>query len=185
MIDPAWEERYRKGYGTDCPSEDVAMFLASLEPKTLLDVGCGTGANMFWASRRGIVVTGIDGSKSALRSAVGRLKGSHHHLDLVEMPLTLKYPKCHFDVALDIECLYCLPLEEARAMYNEIHRVLRKGGKLMVKAFAEGSWKGKEVIPNARFSTREQMTDLLSMFTIERTYILARTTMKTPRFLNG
>lgn len=178
-MDPAWEHRYVQGYGTDCPSEDVAMFLANLEPGNVLDVGCGTGANLLYAAQHGWNPTGIDGSEAAVVAANHRLRrGGFYGIDLVTKYILPDYPLLFedntFQAALDIECVYALPYSEACCVYNEIHRILAPGGKLLVKAFTDETWKGKEVIKDARFSSPIEMRALLSKFTITRFYELQR-----------
>jgi len=172
-IDPIWEERYRAGYGTDCPSEDVAMFLAGRKPGALLDIGCGTGANMLFAAEHDWTVYGVDGSERAIEKAKLRLAVHPHQLFCINV-VDLARRDEKFDAILDIECLYSLPRDVAFRMYKKIYCMLKPGGALMVKAFTQSSWRGKEVIENARFQSINDILTMLTGFNIERLYHLER-----------
>ena len=69
----------------------------------ILDLGCGTGASMWYLSREGFSVYGIDGSKTAIdivRSQFEEenLKGEFQIGDFI----ALNYPDDFFDCVVDI-----------------------------------------------------------------------------------
>lgn len=173
-IDAVWEQRYATGYGTNCPSEDVAIVLSGKTPGKLLDVGCGTGSNALYAHSLGWKVYGIDGSKTAIEKCQARFPGDmKENFSIANLPVMFGLPNA-YDMVLDIECLYCLPFHEAEYCYREILRVLRPGGMLFMKAFKAGSWKGKEVVKSARFSEEIDIINLLEGFNSIRPYTLSR-----------
>jgi SAM-dependent methyltransferase len=97
------------------------------------EMGCGAGPNLVWLAEKGITVTGVDIAPSALelarqnleRRGLGELVGR-----LVEGTVS-GVPEVQ-DESLDgvIEsCVYQhLPLEDRRAAFREIDRVVKPGG---------------------------------------------------------
>jgi SAM-dependent methyltransferase len=53
---------------------------------------------------------------------------------------SLPYPDGYFDGALDVVAVCYSGLDSARAIYAELARVVRPGGKLFVRTFESGCW---------------------------------------------
>ena len=175
MFNPEWEKKHSRGYGNKYPSEEVMSFLSSRRPSNLLDIGCGTGYNMLWAAYHGVEVVGVDGSKSAIDEAKNVLSGYKHELHLFSLPAKLPFPDNSFDAAIDIECLYCLPIDDAAIMYKEIHRVLKPDGYLLLRAHTEGSWRQWEIMgDDTKYRSPEDMRLCLKDFKIKNAHILTR-----------
>lgn len=54
------------------PVHLLDLMLSHLQPKSVLDVGCGTGQAMTYLISRGVEVVGVEGSAAAIRKAVHR-----------------------------------------------------------------------------------------------------------------
>ena len=105
---------------------DVAAKLA-LEGKRLLDVGCGSGSFVYLAKDKYEDLYGIDISKYRLVEArkLG-IKTCRIDLDVDTIP----YPNDYFDT---VTCLDVLEhLKDPRKVLNEIYRVLKENGQLIV-----------------------------------------------------
>jgi SAM-dependent methyltransferase len=64
-----------KNYQSECDLIDEAVLRhASATPKTLLDVGCGTGGHAIELASRGYSVTGVDLSQAMLDQAIDKTK---------------------------------------------------------------------------------------------------------------
>lgn len=62
-----------KNYQKECDLvEDAVKRYANFRPKTLIDIGCGTGGHAIEMAKRGYVVTGIDLSQQMLDLAVAK-----------------------------------------------------------------------------------------------------------------
>lgn len=115
--------------GTPFPLEYAYHQLGDVRGRTVLDFGCGSGANSVLLAGRGARVVGIDISESLLRIAARRLEvngmpgvvtfiaASAHDLPL---------PSESVDVVFGIAILHHLDLA---LVSREVYRVLRPGGR--------------------------------------------------------
>jgi ubiquinone/menaquinone biosynthesis C-methylase UbiE len=117
---------------TDVPYETGAEYLFSIwrklgiTPKSVLDLGCGTGSASLILSERGFDVTGIDLSEAMIKIAKSKTKKVKF---LVGDMRTLKLEK-KFDVVV---CLcdslnYLLKESEIKETFKRVYGVLKKGG---------------------------------------------------------
>lgn len=102
----------------------------------LLDVGCGSGQTMSWFRRRwpGWSTLGLDVAREGLQAA----RGAGEELVLAGSALDLPLTDACIDAVITLDVLQHLPLGggDAQAL-TEIHRVLRPGGVLFVRANAQ------------------------------------------------
>jgi SAM-dependent methyltransferase len=166
--DSVWDEVFKSGRWGKYPSEELVRFVArnfySVPDRStvkILEVGCGPGGNLWFLANEGFATFGIDGSFIAIDQARQRLDGavpSWSNLgelyvgDIKNIPL----PDGSMDAVIDNECVYCNTLSDAKLLYAEIARVLRPGGHLFVRTFAEGSWgvgTGTQVEPDTWVSS--------------------------------
>ena len=109
---------------------------AGVQPgKRVLDVGCGTGyfARLLAhvVGPQGLVV-GIDPSPAMISYAsrqTGRASNCQFQLGTVE---ALEFPADHFDVVVSSLVMHHLPEDRRVAALQEMRRVLRPGGTLLV-----------------------------------------------------
>lgn len=139
MFNQVWEQVHQTDYGAPFPCEQVMRFQHQFKPKTVLDIGCGRGANLQWFAMHDAVVTGIDGSPTALKKTAEVLAAYPHRLDQIELPCRMPYQDNSFDAAIDIESCIQLPVNEACQVYLEARRLLKPGGVLLIKAHDMGS----------------------------------------------
>lgn len=93
----------------------------------LLDVGCGTGANL--ASLRGLAHgVGIDMATEAVRFC--RERGET--VTAVASALELPFPDASFEVVLSCDVLCHRSIADKAAPLRQMHRVLKPGGLLML-----------------------------------------------------
>jgi SAM-dependent methyltransferase len=151
--DPVWENVYRSRAWGQYPGEDVIRFVKGRfsnagEPSgvRLLEVGCGSGANLWFMAREGFCVHGLDGSETAVRVARERLDrecpawsttgGRVQAGDAARLP----YPDDYFDGILDVVAVCYCGFEEAQQAYREMARVAKPGARLFSRMFARGCW---------------------------------------------
>jgi len=118
----------------------------------LLDAGCGTGWNLHVLRRYGKPV-GVDRAALALRFGHERgvaLAGA----DLAQLP----FADAAFDVVTAFDVLYHQWITDEPAVVQELRRVLRPGGWLLVRVPARSWLRGahdEEVLTRRRYTRRE------------------------------
>jgi phosphoethanolamine N-methyltransferase len=124
-------------------AEEVARLLAGSDISGchVLDVGCGLGAiDQLLVSRHGAgSVTGIDIDPALLRQMDARIEcaglANCIRSQLVE-PGPLPFANNSFDVVFSKDALVQIP--EKTALFAEIHRVLRPGGRFIASDWLRG-----------------------------------------------
>jgi SAM-dependent methyltransferase len=106
----------------------------------VLDVGCGNGYVLFQYARNGAEVTGVDLTATAVdlsrkRFALGGLPGKFVEIDGEHLP----FPDDHFDIACSMGVLH--HISNPQTTVDEIYRVLKPGGRLIVMLYHRHSWK--------------------------------------------
>ena len=101
----------------------------------VLDIGCGTGTLAIAVARaaRGVTVTGLDADASILERARRKAHAAGVDIGLDRaMSSELPYPDASFDVVLSTLFFHHLPDEEKRKTADELVRVLRPDGRVVV-----------------------------------------------------
>jgi SAM-dependent methyltransferase len=116
------------------PSPELLQALADswLPPGgCALDIGCGLGTEAGYLHRLGWRVVGVDLSPVAVAAAAQRNPGPCYlQADLLRLPLR----SSTFDTGLDRGCFHYLAPEDRLGYAAELRRVLRPGGKLLLRA---------------------------------------------------
>lgn len=129
------------------PTEHVIRFIArnyyssNREQIKILDFGCGAGAQTWYLAREGFDVYGFDGSESAIEKVRCRFEKEHlkAHLKVADA-LDLDYQDNFFDAVVDNVCIYSNLLDNIKAMYKDVYRMLKKGGKLFSSCFGKRTY---------------------------------------------
>jgi ubiquinone/menaquinone biosynthesis C-methylase UbiE len=146
MWDKGWDKLFSQVEWGRYPGEELIRFVArnfysvpNRKDIHILEIGCGTGANLWFLAREGFTVYGVDGSNIALDHAAKYLKNENlaadlHQGDVMKLP----YSDSTFHAVLDVECVYANTLSDAAAILDEVYRVLKPGGWIYSKAFSTG-----------------------------------------------
>jgi SAM-dependent methyltransferase len=96
----------------------------------VLEIGCGTGNNLWFLADAGFTIAGLDIAPTAIAIARERLAGlGHTDVDLrIGDLFSLPWPDEAFDIVIDRGALTCLPFEHIEKALSEVHRVLRDDG---------------------------------------------------------
>jgi ubiquinone/menaquinone biosynthesis C-methylase UbiE len=159
--DPIWESVFKQQEWGKYPGESLIQFIARNFYKKirkdvfLLEIGCGPGANIWYMSREGFNVTGIDGSETAINIAKERLQKEDLQADLVVGDiLKLPFSDNSFDGIVDNECLYANNDENTVLILSEINRVLKTNGLFYSRTFS------KEMFNDKEFENKFEFTDI-------------------------
>ena len=205
--DPVWERVFNSQAWGKYPGEDLIRFVArnfyaapDRGAVRILEVGSGTGANLWFLAREGFAAYGVEGSPTAAEVSRQRLGAecpgwneaprSGHVVtgDIAQLP----WPDDFFGAVIDSEAVYCNDYAESCAIYREMYRVTRPGGGLFVRTFASGSWGdgiGEQVGPRrfiadsgplagkgpSRFTSFEELPALLEPWQIVEINLATRT----------
>lgn len=204
--DPVWERVFTSHAWGRYPGEDLIRFIArnfygaaDRASVRVLEVGSGTGTNLWFLAREGFAASGIEGSPTACRLARERLDAECPGWDaaprLGEVRVgdmaELSWPDVHFDAVIDSEAVYCNDEAESRAIYREMHRVTKPGGRLFVRTFATGTCgegTGERLGPRrwaadvgplagkgpSRFTALEELANLLGPWRIVEVNLITR-----------
>jgi ubiquinone/menaquinone biosynthesis C-methylase UbiE len=102
----------------------------------ILEIGCGSGANLWMLAKEGFDVYGLDSSEEALKIASSHLahkwgvSAKLVHGSFLDLPFSDDY----FDAVVDVVSLQHLDLTSTRIALKEIKRVV-KGGDSLVTVF--------------------------------------------------
>ncbi|MBP0726731.1 class I SAM-dependent methyltransferase [Bacillus sp. RG28] len=200
--DEVWEKIFKNQEWGKYPSEDVIRCVArnfykveNRQEIKILEIGCGTGANLWFVAKEGFSCYGIDGSAEAIKIASERINNEFPYAK-VELKIgdfsSLPYEDNMFDLIIDNEAICCNEFNDSIKIYEQIHKKLKNGGLLYTKTFAEGSWgfnTGELVGYNAwivdegplkgkgysRFTKKEDIPKLLKGFSIKELEMVSRT----------
>ncbi len=136
----AWESLYS---GQARPWRGVAdiSWMDISEGDRVLDLGCGNGKTSAALMERGASVTGIDFSPSAVvscRKLFGE-KGTFLEADVRALP----FADGSFDRVVSVHVIEHVPESDISKASEEIRRVLRSGGTLYLRCFAEGDMRSE------------------------------------------
>lgn len=107
--------------------------------KNLLEIGCGVGIDLVRFARGGAKVTGIDLSKTAIDLACKNFQQGEQNADLRVMNgECMQFADNTFDVVYAHGVLQYTA--DPAKMIDEIHRVLRPGGKAILMVYNKHSW---------------------------------------------
>lgn len=128
-----YKERHRNHWGERMGAVLRMVDEVAPTPSDVLDLACGIGAFTIAAARRGHRVVGLDYSEMALRAARKLAVEEGASCEFVHGDATkLPFEDGSFDVVIAsdiIEHLFDPPLLR---MFQECHRVLRKGGAFVI-----------------------------------------------------
>ena len=142
--DPVWENIYAAGQRNRYPWDIVVTFVFRYAPKNtprqdvrILEVGCGTASNLWFAAREGFSVSGIDCSATAIAVANEWFLKEGLQSDLRVGAFTeLDFEDAQFDLVIDRGSLVCVGLETARRAIVEIKRTLKQGGYFLFNPYS-------------------------------------------------
>lgn len=111
----------------------------------VLDVAAGTGRTAIPLAKTGALVAAVDITPAML--AQMRLKANAMRLDNLQIQQAnarfLPFPDHIFDIVLSFRFFHLFSLEDQKSLLEELHRVVRPGGKVLVEFNNAGTlWVG-------------------------------------------
>lgn len=141
IVQDWYEASYLKGgfaSQRNYPNEEFCRFMGrrffsipypERRQKKILEIGCGSGANLWMVAKEGFSASGIDLSKAAIELCSLRFKNMNLEADLRVGSMTeLPYEERTFDAIADIFSAYCLGLEDFVTCLKSVKNCLKIGG---------------------------------------------------------
>lgn len=150
--DPTWEKVYRERDWGRYPPEELIRFMArhyydvpDHGQVRVAEIGCGTGANIWYLAREGFEVYGLDGSKTAIEKTRFRLNADPETLRamLFARDASALWNVCgreSVDAVIDVCCLQHNRIADIHAILQGVYAVLKPGGRVFSMMVATGSW---------------------------------------------
>ncbi|TWO68954.1 class I SAM-dependent methyltransferase [Caenimonas sedimenti] len=145
-FDPVWDTIYGGGHTVRYPWDAVVSFVFRHAPRgvprasvRILEVGCGSASNLWFAAREGFCVTGIDGSAAAIAQARRRFadEGLSGDLRVGDFTRLDGLADASFDLVIDRGALVCTGYSDAARAVREIGRVLKPGGRFFFNPYSD------------------------------------------------
>jgi ubiquinone/menaquinone biosynthesis C-methylase UbiE len=138
-----WYDNSYKGSGLNAqrryPNEEMLRFFGrnflgvpveSRKNIYVLEVGCGSGANLWFVAKEGFNAHGVDLSPQSIALSKKMLDTWGVTADLKIASMTdMPYANDSFDIILDVFSSYCLNERDFHRFLFEIRRVLKPGAK--------------------------------------------------------
>lgn len=96
----------------------------------VLEVGCGSGANLWMLAKEGFDVYGLDASEEGIRLAKEHLNRKWNVDAKLQVGLfdSLPYEDNFFDIVIDVVSMQHMDLSTSRKALKEVNRVLKSEG---------------------------------------------------------
>jgi len=180
-----WPDEYDRWFTTPIgalvkkyESELILEMLGPEQGEIILDAGCGTGVFTIDILSLGTHVIGLDVSLPMLLRAGEKARGYHFQMVLGDI-LNLPFPEEFFDKVVSITALEFI--DDAKAAIQELFRVTKKGGDIVVATLNSLSpWasrrkveaeKGHTLFKRAIFRSPEELLSLIPVDGVVRTAI--------------
>jgi len=146
-----------KDYEKECDFlEEIFKRYSEPMPKTILDVGCGTGGHAIQLAKRGYEITGIDLSEVMIHTALEKMKKEQvtthfHTMDVCKLRLNEKFDAC---ISMFSTIDYITRNRDLQKALLNIREHLKEGS-----LFIFDFWYGPAVLttlPSVRIKTMEK-----------------------------
>ena len=156
------------------PNESLLAFIGSnyfklsLEQRKeirILEIGCGSGANLWMVSKEGFDAYGIDHAPTGISLCNKMLEKWGCSATLKQDDMTkLSFSDKYFDAIFDVVSMQHLTMKQHEVAYTEIFRCLKNGGKFFSYHLGENS---------VSLKSTNDMVDHCTVSNIEHGYPLA------------
>ncbi|PIR93601.1 hypothetical protein COT97_05795 [Candidatus Falkowbacteria bacterium CG10_big_fil_rev_8_21_14_0_10_39_11] len=149
MQQKVWEQEYKKGQLVSKslqPQKDFFRLMRiikklgfEIENKNVLDLGSGTGRNSLYLSELGANVTGMEISDTAIAVGEAVAKEEKFKVEFLNKSIGDEYPfdDNKFDLVMDLTSSNSLDEKEREVYLNEVNRVLKPGGYLLIRTLTK------------------------------------------------
>jgi ubiquinone/menaquinone biosynthesis C-methylase UbiE len=171
-ISNMYDSWYETSVGSFVDHVETKLAFGLITPQagmSILDVGCGTGNFSVKLAREGCQVTGIDISEGMLTIAREKARKQNIRIEFEKMDVyQLSFPANCFDGVISMAAFEFI--KEPKRAFDEMIRVLKPGGHLLIGTIHKDSPWGEAYLEEAqkpdsifRFADFKTMDDLLQL----------------------
>ncbi len=137
MFNAVWNEKYAAGDSLNkYPWDKIVSFIFKFRPRNkerhetkVLELGFGSGCNLWFCAREGFDCYGIEGSAIGVKHAQQWFSKENLQADLTQgMFYPLNFSEEFFDLIIDRGSLTCVNSKDSYLSLQEIFRTLKTGG---------------------------------------------------------
>lgn len=166
-----WYKTRLGAFADEVETELAFKLFSPYKGMRVLDVGCGTGNFSVKLAEKGCVVTGIDISDQMLKKAAAKAAKAGLNIDFHNMDIyNLAFGNNTFDGVFSMATFEFI--QKPKKAFDEMMRVLKPGGKLLIGTINRDSQWGKFYMQQAkkgdsifRFAHFKNMDELKSLDT--------------------
>ena len=128
----------------------VLTALNGTNPQSVLEVGCGNGANLWFLARYFSQTHGLDLEPAALEHAERLLGQVRAHAELTNGSVLKMdaFGNDEFDLVVDVTCLQHTTFAQHAIAFAEIARVLKRGGRFFSYHLGNGTVGYQRIFPD-------------------------------------
>lgn len=131
---PPWDVGYPQ------PAFQALIEGGEIKPGRALDIGCGRGDNAIMLAINGCDVTGIDLVENVISDAKAKAIERHVKVNFVVgdvLQMDRLFNEADFDIVIDSGLFHAMTDEERPVFVQQVHRVLKPGGKYFMLCFSD------------------------------------------------
>lgn len=177
-----WNEIYRGPRGEipwdiGVPSQHLVEVIEKekVKPCPALDICCGTGTEAIYLAEKGFKISAIDVSKEAIKIAERKAQDAKIQVDFrVGNVLEMPFQDNSFGFVNDRGCFHCFSPAYRKWFAGEIHRVMKRGGKYLLRCFSDeepGEWGPYRI---SKREIRETFSEYFEISEIQDTLLRGR-----------
>jgi SAM-dependent methyltransferase len=143
-----YDRFYRgKNYSQECDLIEAVFKRCQTKPRTILDLGCGTGSHAVMLAKRGYTVTGVDRSLHMLETAKKKARAEKVDISFIQQDISQLTPELlkgeQFDVVISMFAVigYLTENDQLARTFHNIREFLKPGG-----VFLFDCWYGPAVL---------------------------------------
>jgi ubiquinone/menaquinone biosynthesis C-methylase UbiE len=145
--DKTWDDIFQKKTWGKYPHDVLISFIAknfynvpNRKQIKILEIGSGSGANIWYLTREGFDARGIDGSPTGVQQTIDYLAQDGLKAEMsIDDVTKINYPDNYFNCVIDFGCTGGNSLTDTKKIIKEAYRVLKKDGLFFSECVANGS----------------------------------------------
>ncbi len=138
----------------DSPDEHLVKYMDSemIQPRNVLEIGCGNGRNAIHLAQKGCTVTAVDLSQQAIDWAKEQADVQNVNITFIcENIFNLKLESQNFDYIYDSGCFHHLSPHRRVSYIQFINKYLKNNGYFSISAFKENGKYGGSALSDKQY----------------------------------